>query len=398
MELQWSGTLVQEPGETFGFQNALQQDLAISRDMAGLEKRLCEYIGVEHCISVDSATSGMLLALKAAGIGPGDAVLCTSFSYFAIAEIIELAGAAPMFVDINPNTFSIDPFCLEYVIGKCQRNKLPTPRALIAVDLFGLPCNYDSLTEICERHDITLIEDMAQSFGATYKGKKTGSFGRMAVASFFPAKPLGELGEGGAVFCHTAKDARQLQSLRRTVHMDSDGAPRSGISRGSHLDAVQASVVSEKLEGFDLELECRRELAEQYRSRLQGSVKMQLVGGDCESAYTQFVISVKNAAVRAELIEKLSCSHIPSGVFDPSPVGNGFMRSNWDRVALVNAQSVAQRILTIPMHPYLSGRVVDYICDRILEALESTGSDDAPELRDVINTEKKKGEIKKTEE
>lgn len=354
---------------------SIQQDLISSQDTLELEGQLADYVGAERCISVESATSGLLFALKAAGIGSGDPVLCTTFSYFATAEIIRLAGGVPMFVDINPNSFSIDPFCLEYVIGRCIRSKQPIPKALIAVDLFGLPCNYDNLEEICERHSIILIEDMAESFGAAYHGRRTGSFGRMAVASFFPARSLSVLGEGGAVFCHNAQDAQRLQSLRRKVRLQGE----RGIlcSGGSHLDTVQASLVSEKLQIFDQELEYRRMVAKRYRERLTGSVKMQIIGEGYDSAYTQFVLSLPNAAARENMIEGLQQHHIPCCAYNPAPVLLQHSRQNWDRVALVNTQSVAQRLATLPIHPYLSNRIVDYICDHILELVtrQSTPED-----------------------
>lgn len=342
-----------------------EESPSLQRDMAELERHLCEYVEAEHCVCVDSATTGMLMALRTAGVQMGDSVLCTSFSYFATADIIELLGAKPVFVDINPNSYCIDPYCLEYVVGKCVRRKLSLPRALIAVDLFGLPCNYDAIAEICEKYGIVLIEDMAQSFGASYKGRKTGCFGRLAVSSFFPARPLGELGEGGAVFCHSCDDASRLESLRRNIHLNG--------ARSNRLDTVQASVVEEKLRTFDLELERRRKIATRYRERLQGHVKLQQIQEHYESACTHFVISLKDARIREGMIERLQLCHIPCEIFTPSPISHR-ERSGNDKVALVNAQSVAQRILTIPMHPYLSGRVVDYICDRILEELASPGT------------------------
>lgn len=346
----------------------IQQDLIIRRDMVELEDRLCEYVDAPHCISVESATTGLLLALKAAEIEPGDTVLCTPFSYFATADIIALAGGVPMFVDINPNTFNIDPFCLEYVIGKCIRTRQPVPRALITADLFGLPCNYQAVEEICERYGILLIEDMAQSFGATFQGKRAGSFGRMAVASFFPTKPLGELGEGGAVFCHSAQDAQRLQSLRRQIGT-------GGVSgSGSHLGTIQASLVQEKLGIFDQELQRRRAVDEQYRKRLEGIVRMQFVGEGHVSACTQFVLSLKNGAARDSMKDCLQRNHIPSYTLEPEP-GRQRPWSGADKVALVNAQSVAQKLVGVPIHPYLSSKVVHYICDCIVEEIDKAEAD-----------------------
>jgi dTDP-4-amino-4,6-dideoxygalactose transaminase len=336
--------------------------------MTELETRLCAYIGAPYSVSVGSATTGLLLALKAAGIKDGAGVLCTNFSYFATADVIELAGGQPVFVDINPNTYCMDPYCLEYVVGKYARRELPIPKALIAADFFGLPASYGALEEICGKHGILLIEDMAQYFGATCKGRKTGSFGQMAVASFFPTRPLHELGEGGAVFCHTARDADRLRSLRRVLG-----------STGSSLDTVQASIAAEKLGSFDQELARRRAVAEHYRRRLDGAVKLQQITEGCQSACTHFAIALKSARLRESLMERLLLRHIPCSVFELSPPGRR-EASSFDKAALVNAQSVAQRILLIPMHPYLSARVVDYICDQILEEV---GAVEAAEVVEV---------------
>lgn len=341
-----------------------QSDI-VGKDMAGLEKKLCQYVGVPHCVGVESATTGLLLALKAMDIGPGDSVLCTSFSYFATAEVIALTGAEPILVDINPNTYNIDPYCLEYVVGKCVRTGQPVPRALIAVDLFGLPCNYEGLEEICQRHGIQLIEDMAQSFGATFHERMAGSFGRMAVASFFPAKPLDELGEGGAIFCSDERDLRRLQSLRRKVHLEKQ--QQTLYNTGSGLDAVQATVVADKLEKFTSELATRRKVAAQYRKRFSGAVKMQQVAPGYESAYTQFVVALDGPEARARLVDFLHERHIPASIFEPSPLRRREEVQEWGKVALVNARTAAQKILSLPVHPYLSGRVVDFICDSVLE-------------------------------
>lgn len=344
------------------------QSNVMGKDMAGLEARLCEYVGVPHCVGVESATTGLLLALKALDIGPGDSVLCTSFSYFATAEIVALTGAEPILVDINPNTYNIDPYCLEYVVGKCVRTGQPVPKALIAVDLFGLPCNYEALEEICQRRGIHLIEDMAQSFGATFQDRKAGSFGRLAVASFFPAKPLGELGEGGVVFCSGEKDLHRLQALRRKVHLSH--RQQTLYNTGSGLDAIQATVVADKLDSFHIDLVARRKVAAQYRKRFSGIVKMQQVGEDYESAYTQFAISLEGPEARARLVDFLHERHIPGYIFEPSPLCRREDAQDWGKVALVNARTCAQKILSLPVHPYLSGRVVDYICDSVLEFFE----------------------------
>lgn len=351
-----------------GVQASVQQDLDIRRDVELLEQKLCEYTGIAHCVSVESATTGLLLALKTVGVGSGDLVLCTSFSYFALTEIIQLAGAEPMLVDINPNTFNIDPYCLEYVITKCIRNRQPVPKALIAVDLFGLPCNYEALEEICSKYGIHLIEDMAQSFGATVSERYAGSFGRMAVASFFSSKPVDEMGEGGAIFCHTPQDAHRLQSLRKKVYLT--GNTQAANRTGSYLNSIQASIVYKKLETFDKELESRRICAAHYRERLQDTVKVQSIGSGYQSAFTQFVIALNDEDMRDYVAEFLRGARIPCQIYEPSPLPCREEQKDWGKVTLLNAKAVSRKILALPIHPYLNRRVVDYMCDKILEAVD----------------------------
>lgn len=361
MDLQLQAVTLQ--GETAFLQERGEQDGSAPRDMAELEQKLSEYVQVPYCVSVESATTGMLLALKALGIGRDDVVMYTSFSFFATADIIALAGAVPMLVDVNPNTYNVDPYCLEYMIGKCIRTHKKLPKALIAVDLFGLPCNYQALEEICGRNEMYLIEDMAHSFGATYQGKRAGGFGRMAVASFFPSAPLAELGEGGAVFCHTEQEACRLKSLRSRVRfMERQRAPHR---IAGHLDMVQATVVAEKLERFDFEMECRREVATYYKERLGNAVRFQQVGELCESACTQFVIALKDHAERDGMLRYLEARQIPCHVFEPSPLSHR-NRDALGRAGMVNAKAISEKLLVLPMHPYLSRRAMDYICDCVL--------------------------------
>lgn len=366
MDFQGPHMMVKDDIESVLREMAVHSEFILGKDVQELEQRLCEYVGTDCCVSVSSGTSGLLLALRAAGVGKGDSVLCTTFSYFATADVIALTGAQPLFVDINPNTFNIDPYCLEYVLRKCVRTKTPLPRALIAVDLFGLPCDYDALEEICARFDIVLIEDMAQSFGASYRGKKTGSFGHFSVASFFLAKPLGGLGDGGAVFCHSEQDARMLRSMRK------DGKAQQALGTGdtigsATLDSIQTSIISEKLKAFDEEHIRRQAVAARYRKNLSGHVKLQQEGEDYTSAHTHFVIALHDDRHRAEVMERLHENSIPSHIYQAAPLRDTGACNDWNRITLVNTSVIAKKILAIPMHPYLSNNVVDYICDCILQ-------------------------------
>ena len=334
-----------------------------SEALVKLEARLAEYTGAEHCVLMPSGTYGLLTALKAASVREGDGVLCTSFSFLATSEIIALAGASPVYVDTNPNTFNVDPYCLEYVLKKCARRKLHMPKALVAANLFGMPCDFDALNEVCSRYNVTLIEDMSCSFGASYKGKKTGNFGRFSVASFFPAKPLGENGDGGGVFCRTRDDAKILTSLCESKN-----------NRTFHFNFTGINVVGEKLTNYTENLSRRQLVAARYRDNLSDFVKLQQAGADYISAYTQFAIELNDQTQRDFVIEALKDKQIPCSVVCRANRARP-AENEWENVVLTNAQKAETRLLTIPIHPYLSVRVVDYISECIMEAAEMSKLD-----------------------
>lgn len=334
-----------------------QVEIDGEQELRELERRLAEYVGTQHCVLTPSGTAGLLTALRASGIRDGDGVMCTSFSFFATAEIIALAGAVPMLVDTNPNTFNIDPYCIEYVLKKCARTRHPLPKALIAADLFGLPCDFDAIEDICLRYNITLIEDMSGAFGASYKGRKCGGFGRFSVASFFPARPLGGIGDGGGIFCRSREDAKLLELLRG-----------SGKKQRPY-DFVQTSAVGEKLSCYSDELASRQLVAARYRDNFNGFVKVQQVDEDYISAYTQFVIALADTKQREHVIDVLKEKHVPCSVLHCTQRGR-MAENEWERVVLANTQQAAGRLLAIPMHPYLSVHVVDYISECVMETVD----------------------------
>lgn len=335
------------------------EELPAERELGELEQSLAEYVGAPHCILTRSGTAGLLMALKAAGVRENDRVLCTSFSFFATAEIIELAGAVPVLVDTNPETFNMDAYCLEYVLKKCLRTKQPIPKALVAADLFGLPCEFEKIERLCNQYNISLIEDMSCAFGASYNQAKAGSFGRFSVASFFPARPLGGIGDGGGVFCRNREDAKMMRALR-------------AAGGRQPFNVVQANVIGEKLKQYDDELERRQLVAERYQNNLNGYAKVQQVGKDYISAYTQFAISLKGAEQREHVMNALREKHIPSSIVHCAKRTKK-IEQDWERVVLANTRYAAERLLAVPMHPYLSMRVVDYICESIMETVEKHG-------------------------
>lgn len=334
-----------------------QIEIDDTQELKELERRLTDYVGTQYCVLTSSGTAGLLTALRASGIRDGDGVMCTSFSFFATAEIIALAGAVPMLVDTNPNTFNIDPYCIEYVLKKCVRTRQPLPKALIAADLFGLPCDFDAIEDICLRYNITLIEDMSGAFGAAYKGEKCGSFGRFSVASFFPARPLGGIGDGGGIFCRNREDKKTLEMLSG-----------SGEKRQAY-DFVQASVIGEKLGCYSDELAKRQLVAARYRDNFDGFVKVQQVDEEYISAYTQFVIALDDGKQRDRVIDALKEKHIPCSILHCTQRGR-MAENEWERVVLANTRQAAERLLAIPMHPYLSVRVVDYISECVMESMD----------------------------
>ncbi len=321
-----------------------------------LENRLANYVGAQMCALTPGGTAGMLAALRAAGVSEGDKVLCTAFSYLAMPEIVALTGAETVFADINPNTFNLDPYCLDYALKKCLRREQPPPKVVVASDMFGTPCDYGEIEEICARYGITLIEDMSCAFGASYKGRKAGSFGAFAVASFFPSRPLSDDGDGGAVFCKTREDHKKIGLLCSGGGRED---PAAGFAR--------TSLVGEKLGTYSAELSRRQLVAARYRENFKSAVKTQQIGEETISAFTQFALALENERQREKVAEALRESKIPHGVVTGTKPAR---TKKSGRLLPANTQDAAKRLLTIPLHPHLSFRVVDYISECVLKAIK----------------------------
>ena len=235
-----------------------------------LEERLADYVGSKYCISCSSGTDALLIPLIAKGIGPGDAVITTPFTYIATAEVISLLGAEPVFVDIYPQTFNMNPSGIEIAIEHAKRKGL-NPKAIIPVDLFGLPARYRLIEEIAKEYDLFIIEDAAQGFGGSIRGQKAGTFGHVAATSFFPAKPLGCYGDGGAIFTDDEDLARIIRSIR--VHgSGSDKYENVRIGLNGRLDTFQAAILLEKLAIFDDELQLRNKVSDYYTENINSSL------------------------------------------------------------------------------------------------------------------------------
>ncbi|MFZ3115598.1 MAG: DegT/DnrJ/EryC1/StrS family aminotransferase [Syntrophales bacterium] len=339
-----------------------------------LEQKLASYVGVKHAISCASGTDALLMALMAYGVGPGDAIFTTPFTFIATAEVISLLGATPVFVDIDPLTFNIDPAKLALAVQavkasdtscyplpsynsklKTQNSKL-TPKAVIPVDLFGLPADYDAINAIARDHGLFVIEDAAQSFGAEYKGKKACSLANIACTSFFPAKPLGCYGDGGMCFTDDDELAVVLDSIR--VHgKGSHKYDNTRIGINGRLDTLQAAVLLAKFEIFREEVQLRQNVAKHYTELLDDvSVRQPQIPPNNLSAWAQYSVLAKDEAHRAVLLKSLQEAKIPSAIYYPKPLHmqTAFAFLGYAPGVFPDSEGAASRIFSLPMHPYLT--------------------------------------------
>jgi dTDP-4-amino-4,6-dideoxygalactose transaminase len=336
-------------------------------EVGELEKKLAGFAGVKHCISCSSGTDALLLPLMAYGVGAGDAIFTTPFTFIATAEVISLLGATPIFVDIDPDTFNIDPDNLGQAIADLKSGHTPTPqcpqgltpKGIIAVDLFGLPADYDAINAIAKEHGLFVIEDAAQSFGAQYNGKKAGSLADVAATSFFPAKPLGGYGDGGAVLTNDDNLADVMESLR--VHGKGQHKYdniRIGIN--GRLDTLQAAILLAKLDIFNQEIESRQEVASRYSAGLKEIVKVPHVPSGYQSAWAQYSI-ISNS--KEELMARLQAAGIPTAVYYPRPLHlqTAFEYLGYETGSMPVSEQTSSTIFSLPMHPYLSQEDQDTI-------------------------------------
>jgi UDP-2-acetamido-2-deoxy-ribo-hexuluronate aminotransferase len=331
----------------------------MGREITELEEKLAHYTGTKYCLSCSSGTDALLLSLMAKGIGPGDAVFTTTFTFIATAEVISLLGAMPVFVDIDLKTYNIDPVKLRQEIMKVKNGdsitkvfrKPMSPKAIVSVDLFGLCADYDAINAIAKEFGLFVLEDAAQSFGATYKGKKACSFGDIAATSFFPAKPLGCYGDGGAVFTNDKEVHDVLMSLR--IHgQGSDKYENVRIGINGRMDTLQAAVLLAKMEIFDKELEMRQAIAQRYSQALASSFTIPMIPADYRSAWAQYSIQHQK---RDDVMSKLKKSGIPTAIYYPKPLHlqKAFASLGYEKGQFPVAEDIATKIFSLPMHPYL---------------------------------------------
>lgn len=332
------------------------------------EAGLAAFSGVKHALGCANGTDALQLALMALGVGAGDAVFCPTFTFAATAEVVPLFGAAPVFVDVDETSFNMDPASLERAIAEARRLGLK-PAGIIPVDLFGLPADYDAIEAIAAREGLWIVADSAQGYGATYKGRRTGSIGTIATTSFFPAKPLGCYGDGGVVFTDDDDLAKLLDSLR--VHgKGSDKYDNARIGLNSRLDTLQAGILLEKLAIYQDEIERRQVVAQRYNNGLSNHVATPVVPEDSISVWAQYTLKARDGAERDRIMAALKSAGIPSVVYYPRPLHTqtayaGFPK---DPAGLPVAERLAATVFSLPMHPYLSEADQDRVIETIVGA------------------------------
>ena len=336
-------------------------------EIAELEQRLAEFVGTKHCVTCASGTDALLMPLLAYEIGPGDAVFTTPFTFISTAEVVSLLGATPVFADIEADTYNIDPAKLREAIEKVVSDNKLKPKGIIPVDLFGQPADYEEIEQIAREFGLFVIEDAAQAFGAHYKNKPACSFGDVGATSFFPAKPFGCYGDGGAIFCNDDDMAQKLRSVR--IHgQGSNKYDNVRIGINGRFDAMQAAVLLAKFEIFEEEIELRHQVANRYSQGLKESVSVPMVKKDRSSVWAQYSILAKN---RGDLVNELKSKGIPTAIYYPKPL---HLQPAYQSLGYRNgdfpiSEKTANQILSIPMHPYLSREDQDFIIEAINGAM-----------------------------
>ncbi len=354
-------------------------DAAISRVLAhcqfiqgpevrALETELAAFCGAGHAVACSSGTDALHLVLMAWGIGPGDAVICPTFTFCATAEVVALCGATPVMADVEADTFNLDPASCERAVATAKRLGLK-PRAIIPVDLFGLPADHDAIAAVAERHDLLVLDDAAQSFGASYRGRKLGAIGPATATSFFPAKPLGCYGDGGAIFTDDGDLAARLRSLR--VHGESTDkydAIRIGIT--GRLDSIQAAILLEKLKIFPDEIVARNVVAQRYTDGLARLATVPRVGNESTSVWAQYTIRLAPGQ-RDALAAALKAQGIPTAIYYAKPLHRQAAYRDYPVAdgGVPVSERLADEVISLPMHAYLEAPVQDRIIAAIRRAL-----------------------------
>ena len=332
-----------------------------------MEIAFADYVGVKHCVACNSGTDALLLALKVWNVKPGDAVFVPSFTFFASAEVIAMQGATPVFVDVDKDTFNMDVDDLERKIEQTIKAGKLTPRVVIAVDLFGLPADFKTIRKVADKHKLYVIEDGAQGFGGRIGDRKACTFGDISTTSFFPAKPVGCYGDGGAVFTDNDEWAELLESY----HIHGKGSDRYDnvrIGMNSRLDSIQAAILLVKLKAFkEYELVDVNKVAARYTEKLKDVVKTPIVPEGFYSSWAQYTLQLEDKEARAGLQAALKALDIPTAIYYPIPMHRqtAFNYLNLDDNRCPVSDQLADTVVSLPIHPYLSEKDQDVICDAV---------------------------------
>lgn len=341
----------------------------LGKPVTDLELQLADYTGRQYCVTCGNGTDALQLALMIWNVGPGDAVFTSDFTYFASAGTSAILGATPILVDIDLSTFNMSPEDLEkQIIRVLEEGKL-VPKVIIPVDLFGLPADYDKILEIARKYNLKVLEDGAQGFGGRIREKKACSFGDISTTSFFPAKPLGCYGDGGAIFTDDVNINLRLRSLRAQGKSPTDKYDNREIGMNSRLDTIQAAILLPKFRAFvEHEIDDVNRIADRYTSRLSSSFTVPTIPDGFSSSWAQYTILVNDEDERTEIQNRLKKKEIPSMVYYPRGLHQqeAFRWMNLDDSMYPNTVYATKRCLSLPMHPYLTIEEVDFICDNIL--------------------------------
>ena len=342
------------------------------KQVTELEQQLAEYVGVKHCVTCGNGTDALTLVMMAWDIKAGDAVFVPTFTFFASAEVVAFEGATPVFVDVDERTFNVDPVKLEEAIEQVKKEGKLNPRAVIAVDLFGQPADYTKIEEICKKHGLLLLEDGAQGFGGKIGDRTACSFGDAAATSFFPAKPLGCYGDGGAVFTNDDEMADYMRSIRVHGKSPADKYDNLRIGLNSRLDTIQAAVLKVKLQAFkDHELESVNRAEKIYDEYLGNVVNTPVVPEGFYSSWAQYTLILDSKEQRTHLQKELKEQGIPTMVYYPKPMHlqGAFADLGYKKGDFPVAESLCERVLSLPMHPYLNEEDIRFVANAVKAAL-----------------------------
>jgi len=333
------------------------------------EQQLAKFANVKHALGVANGTDALMMVLRAWDVRPGDAVFVPAFTFAASAEVVALVGATPVFVDVTADTYNMDPASLEQAIAMVKREGTLRARAVMAVDLFGQPADYRAIEPICERNKLKLLCDSAQGFGGKLDGRVAGGIGDAATTSFFPAKPLGCYGDGGAIFTNDDELAELLRSIR--VHgQGKDKYENVRIGVNSRLDTIQAAILIEKLKLFPAEIQSRNTIAKRYNDGLGRSNRIQVahVMPGAVSTWAQYTVQVPN---RERVQADLKVKGVPTMVYYPIPLTAQKGYSHYPSAGTPVSDRISKTVMSLPMHPYLEEAVQDRIIDAVLSSVEA---------------------------